>query len=297
MTTAALELTTESLAGFRQRRQAGEKVSDLAIEAGLPWQKLDKLLRHGLPDVSRRVSTGESTVPPIAPPPDLHEALIKVFQPKTLGDILGQGVIVGYLRKFAANPHSASFLFEGGTGVGKTSTALALAAELGCDLVAGDLGGLRVVASGEQTADAVREAVSFLHFIPMMGSGWKVLVVNEADRMSTAAETIWLDALERLPGRSLVIFTTNHVGKLSDRFQDRSLQFHFAGDVRTLYADAAKLLERVWRECTGRPIPGRTARRLLRAAERDRTLSFRRLLQLAEQELVGTEQPQLQGVN
>ena len=276
------------LEALRQRRQAGARVSDLALEAGIPWQRLDKLIRHGLSDVSRRLETGERAVPPIQPPRRVSEALIRAFQPQSLAEILGQGPIVAYLRKFVVNPHSAAMLFEGETGVGKTSTALALAAELGCDMAAGDLGGARVVASGEQTADAVRDAVSFLHFIPMQGSGWKVLVVNEADRMSTAAETIWLDALERLPNRSLAVFTTNHATKLSDRFQDRCLAMHFAGDSKSLAGDAGRLLQRVWRECAGTAVPAKTERRLLRDAIRDGCLSFRRLLQLAEQELLTT---------
>ena len=48
-----------------------------------------------------------------------------------------------------------------------------------------------------------------LSFRPMLGSGWKVLVCNEADRMTTSAETIWLDALEGLPPKSVIVFTTN----------------------------------------------------------------------------------------
>ena len=326
-----IALDTSTLDTIRRRRQAGERLPDLAVEAGLTWQKLDKLLRHGLPDVPREESTGgrnaplPSTLPtPLQAPnrpqnephtapskpqnvprspftlggspalpghtPAIQEAFTRHFQPKSLGDILGQWPIVGWLQNFVRSPHPAAFLFEGGTGVGKTSTALALAAELGCDIAAGALGGVRAVASGEQTADAVREAVAALHLTPMLGRGWKVLIVNEADRMSTAAETIWLDALEALPPHSVVIFTTNRAAKLSDRFQDRCVVFHFAGDVKTLYAEAARLLERVWRECTGRAIPAKTARRLLRAAERDRTLSFRRVLQQAEVELMAPKE-------
>ncbi len=282
-------LDTPTLDALRERRQAGERLPDLAAEVGLSWQKLHVLIFN----TASAAQTGPSNTAPAgdSPPPlPLPLQLVKRYAPQTLDAILGQRLVVSCLRRFVQLPYSAAFLFEGGTGVGKTSTALALAAELGCDVAAGDLGGLQVVASGEQTADAVREAMSFLHFVPMKGSGWKVLVVNEADRMSTAAETIWLDALERLPGRSLVVFTTNHAAKLSDRFRDRCVVFHFAGEAKTLHGDASRLLARVWRDCTGTGIPAAKVRRLLREAERDGTLSFRRVLQQAEVELMAPKE-------
>ena len=63
---------------------------------------------------------------------------------------------------------------------------------------------------------------------------------------------------------------------------------HFAGDSKSLAGDAGRLLQRVWRECAGTGVPPRTERRLLKDAIRDGCLSFRRLLQLAEQELLTT---------
>ena len=60
-----------------------------------------------------------------------------------------------------------------------------------------------------------------------MGSGWRVVVVNECDRMALPAETLWLDALERLPPRTVIVFTTNDPARLSRRFRDRCEQHRF----------------------------------------------------------------------
>jgi len=215
MNTAVIDLSAEILAGLRERRTAGARVSDLAAELGVPWQRLDKLIRHGPPKgrakraENEAFRRGDGADPLPGPTHGPLEALTKLFQPKSLAEILGQDQAVAVLRAFAARPHPAAMLFAGGTGVGKTSAALALAAALGCDVAAREMGGVTSVASGEQTADAVRGAFQSLWYCPMRGSGWKVLVVNEADRMSTAAETIWLDALENIPGRSVIVFTTN----------------------------------------------------------------------------------------
>ena len=278
----AIDETTIEM--MSRRRAAGERVSALAVEVGISWQKLDKLMRHGLPDnVPPTLATDEA---PTRTPAGPAQSLTKQFSPAGLGDVLGQPRAVAVLRAFVARPYPAAMLFEGATGVGKTSAALALAAELGCDVEAGEFGGLRSVASGEQTADAVRDAVAFLHFTPFCGRGWKVLVVNEADRMSTAAETIWLDALERLPARSVVVFTTNKPEKLSDRFRDRCLVLHFEDSAKLLSAPARQLIDRAWHTATGRGAPRATAGRILREATRDGRLSFRRVLQSTERELL-----------
>ena len=185
-------------------------------------------------------------------------------------------------------------LFTGPTGVGKTSAALALAAELGCDLDPSGIGGVRVIASGEQTADSVRQALNQRYYTTLRGSGWKVIIVNEADRMHPAAETIWLDALENLPSKSVVIFTTNYAERLSDRFRDRCMTLEFEGAQNALGVDARRLLAFVWRDCTKQAIPSRVADRIVaEATDSKGVLSYRRLLQIAERELLtkGTQAP------
>ena len=56
---------------------------------------------------------------------------IEDYRPKKLADVLGQEVIIERLMAFAKDkgnmPH---FLFAGPAGVGKTSTAIALAREI-----------------------------------------------------------------------------------------------------------------------------------------------------------------------
>jgi hypothetical protein len=56
-----------------------------------------------------------------------------------------------------------------------------------------------------------------------------VAIVNEADRMTDQAEAMWLDGLEHLPSHSVVVFTTNNVHRLSDRFRRRCECHEFDG--------------------------------------------------------------------
>ena len=72
-----------------------------------------------------------------------------------------------------------------------------------------EFGGLEVVKSGTQDAETVERVLKGLRYTPMCGSGWKVVVCDEADLMSPKAGQLWLSALEDLPPKSVIVFTTN----------------------------------------------------------------------------------------
>ncbi|MCY2924950.1 MAG: hypothetical protein NT031_05840, partial [Planctomycetota bacterium] len=152
---------------------------------------------------------------------------------------------------------------------------------IGCDVTQNppEFGGLTIVASGEQTAETVRELEKFMWRCPFHGSGWKTVVVNEADRMSLAVETIWLDRLEALPQRTVVIFTTNYSGKLSQRFLDRCTRLGFESDAEKLRASAERFAAAVWKAETGKRADPAKVRQIVQAAEADGHLSFRRVMQ------------------
>lgn len=168
------------------------------------------------------------------------------YRPRNFDELLGQGEAVFQLSQFVANPYPCAFLFHGNSGVGKTAAAYALAHELGCNVEETELGGLYEIPSGEMTVDAVEEATRALHYRPLMGSGWKVLIANEADRMSVSAETIWLDILEHIPGFTVIVFTTNQPDKLTRRFRDRCEEIKFEERSNVLRPHIQQLARRVW---------------------------------------------------
>jgi DNA polymerase III delta prime subunit len=187
---------------------------------------------------------------------------------------------VQFLHRYVAQPHPVAYLFEGETGTGKTSAALALAAELGCAVDQGEFGGVWVIASGEQSADAVRETCRQMWTRPMVGSGWKVVVVNEVDRMSAAAETIWLDRLENLPERTVVVMTTNYPRKLSARLRDRCVRVGFESSFKRLAIPTRDLLLAVWKAETRRRPDATVIDGIVRDAVLDGHVSLRRAVQL-----------------
>ena len=155
------------------------------------------------------------------------------------------------LKSFVAAPASAAFIFAGPSGVGKTATAHALANELGCD---GEWGGLTEIPSGTQDGKAVETLLRSLRLVPMSGSGWKVAIINEADRMTDQAEAMWLDGIEKLPAKSVVIFTTNNLARMTPRLIRRCEVHQFDAMSEKFKAELAKLVADVWQRETGSPL-------------------------------------------
>jgi len=125
----------------------------------------------------------------------------------------------------------------------------------------------------------VRDAYRQMFNIPWHGSGWKVVVCNEADRMCRPAETIWLDVLEAIPAKTVIIFTTNEADRLSQRFIDRCTRLTFDSDADKLRASVTALATAVWKTETGRQPDAAEVRQIVEATEAQGQLSFRRLMQ------------------
>jgi hypothetical protein len=253
-----------------QRYTAGESLAALAAEAGITQQKLYHRLKKLNTPFRKARSNRLGPLPPpgpaavaVVPPcevpayerPASTSSLVAKYRPQTLAEVLGQPDIIEALRAFVRAPYPAAMLFHGDSGCGKTSAAYALAYDLGCAVEDAELGGLCEIPSGSQSADQVREVLRLLRYRPLVGSGWRVLIVNECDRMSLPAETIWLDGLEHLPPQTVVVFTTNDPQRLSRRFRDRCECFRFESATDRIAPWIQALARRVWEREVGHGEP------------------------------------------
>ena len=69
--------------------------------------------------------------------------------------------------------------------------------------------------------------------------------------MSRPAEVIWLDALEHLPAKTILIFTTNDPDRLSQRFRNRCQEIEFETRTEVLAPYIRAFVEHVWYQETG----------------------------------------------
>lgn len=223
--------------------------------------------------------------------------LLEKYAPQTLDDIRGQPHVTNRLKRWLARPHSTAMIFSGQTGVGKSATAEVLARSLGCD----DLCGLYVISSGDMGKADVQRAIEQLHHTVLFGDGqgWRVLIAEEADAMSCAAEEAWLTPLDRInkrgePPRALIVLTTNHPQKLSDRLKDRCAAhyYEFESHPARLRPAIQELCREIWEAETVEPFPfgHNLGMRALRG-EAGEHASFRLALMTMEREIAQRMEP------
>lgn len=152
--------------------------------------------------------------------------LTEKYKPAKLAEFIGLRRPRAVLSQLAARPYTSAWLLLGPSGFGKTTLALTLAEAIG----------------GE------------IHHVPWSGGAFHVVIVDEADRMSKAAQLALLSKLDSTaaPPNTIWLFTANETTLLEDRFLSRvrTLQFEVpdAADVRAHLA-------RVWSEECGSAAP------------------------------------------
>ena len=176
------------------------------------------------------------------------------YRPKSLDDLVGQSYVRFELRKFAADPYSSAWIFAGPPGTGKSSAAEALAHDIGVDPVAN----LITVPSGYLDSEGLDWLSSQFRFAPIGPPGsWRVVIIEEGDTMSAAAERKFLSLIDSgaLPSRTVVIFTTNRPEwfreRSGGRFAERCELLEFAATPEESTQDIEILIQKVWIGETG----------------------------------------------
>lgn len=148
-----------------------------------------------------------------------------------LGDILGQERVVSHLKTAMAKGRlSHAYLFLGPEGVGKASTARALAATLNCTALrqdgdaCGECPSCRRLAAGTHPdflvisppeskiqigIDQIRELRRLAEY-PPLGGGWRVALIKPAEALNAqndAAANALLKTLEEPPEQHLLVLT------------------------------------------------------------------------------------------
>ena len=171
--------------------------------------------------------------------------LTEKYRPMTIDAMVLPDKIRRIVGRIVAEPQADALFLCGKKGTGKTTLAYLVAGALKAQVVA--------IGSQKCTVDRINDVIKECAYVPMFSdSNWRVVIIDEADRMSPAAQLALLSVLDdagRLPN-TLFIFTANQSEGLEDRFMDRVKLLDFSG--YGMLQPMVEYLSRVWQAECGR---------------------------------------------
>ena len=170
------------------------------------------------------------------------------YRPHTIDGFLGLDKAKRLCSKLIANPFDTALLFVGASGMGKTTLALAVAEQMPAEL--------HHIPSQACDVETITRVHRACQYVPALGKRRHIVLVDEADQMSKAAQLATLSMLDSTNATpdTIWIFTCNSTDGLQDRFLSRCITVEFS--TYGIAKDAAALLANVWsREAGDAPAP------------------------------------------
>lgn len=152
---------------------------------------------------------------------------VEKYRPKKLSEVVNQRDIIGSLEALIRDPTDMPHLmFSGSAGVGKTTTALCISRQILGEHAQNYT--LELNASDERGIGMVREKVKkFSRFAGMDKIPFKIIILDEADEMTSDAQTALRRIIEDAAKICRFIFIANNISKIIDPIQSRCATFKF----------------------------------------------------------------------
>ena len=187
----------------------------------------------------------------------MHKALYRIYRPTSFIDIVGQEQIISILKnQISEGSVSHAYLFSGGRGTGKTSTAKVFAKAVNCIdsvnqepchkcsvCVQGDMDIIEIDAASNNSVDNIRELRENVVYTPSYGK-YKVYIIDEVHMLSQGAFNALLKTLEEPPSHVIFILATTEPQKIPATVLSRCQRFDFKKiDKNQIIARMIKILD------------------------------------------------------
>ncbi|KNE64522.1 hypothetical protein AMAG_09539 [Allomyces macrogynus ATCC 38327] len=155
-----------------------------------------------------------------------HLPWVEKYRPASLSDLVAHEDITNTIIKFIDEKRLPHLLFYGPPGTGKTSTILACARRLYGPQYKSMI--LELNASDDRGIDVVREQIkNFASTRKIFSSGFKLIVLDEADAMTSAAQAALRRIIEKYTKNVRFCIICNYVSKIIPALQSRCTRFRF----------------------------------------------------------------------
>ncbi|MHA1986881.1 MAG: replication factor C small subunit [Promethearchaeota archaeon] len=158
-----------------------------------------------------------------------NRPFVEKYRPKRLDDIVNQIGIIKRLKQFVKDKSMPHLIFAGPAGTGKTTSALAMVRELYGRKMAVNRAYLELNASDARGIDVIRTYIKdFAKARPSSEIPFKILILDEADNMTSPAQQALRRTMEKYTKNCRMILICNYSNKIIPPIQSRCVVFRFS---------------------------------------------------------------------
>jgi len=163
---------------------------------------------------------------------------VEKYRPSAIDECILETTNKAVFLGFIEGKDIPHLMLSGSAGVGKTTVARALCRELNSDYIL-------INASDERGIDTIRNKVKSFASTRSLGKGKKVIILDEADSMTTDAQKAIRGVFEEFWENCRFILTCNYKNKLIEPIHSRCSVIDFSITPSNKPQIASKLLERM----------------------------------------------------
>lgn len=152
---------------------------------------------------------------------------VEKYRPQSLDELISHRDIISTIERFMKEDRLPHLLFYGPPGTGKTSTILACAKTLYSPKEFNSMV-LELNASDDRGIGVVRNQIlSFASTRTIFRSGFKLIILDEADAMTNDAQNALRRVIEKFTENTRFCLICNYLAKIIPALQSRCTRFRF----------------------------------------------------------------------